>query len=98
MYEKKPLEIVGKVPGKKLDFYEIVQLGTFEEISKKMVGDVFRSLESERNTKKLIKKIVGNVGFTLNEEILDEAVMFIDMRHLIVHNSRKADWAFANKY
>lgn len=97
MYAKKPLEIAGKVSAS-LQFHEIINLGSFENVSKKIVDQVFRTLESQRSTRALIEKILDRTDVTIDKETFDEAMFYLEIRHLIVHNSSLIDAKFEANY
>ena len=100
MYKKKPLEIVGKIQGGQanLPFHEIVNLGTYEAICQRMIDQVFRTLESQRSIKNLIEKILDRTGVEINPKQLEDAMFYMELRHLIVHNSSMVDCKFNDAY
>lgn len=61
-------------------------------------GQVFRKLEDERSTKSLIKKISSRLGLTLNSAKIDAAMVFLDTRHVLVHQDGKPDSDFIQSY
>lgn len=99
VFECNPYKVIGlAATGKSVTFPELVKLGNFDAISNKIVRDVYRDLENERSTLKLIKKITNRLGLEMPTEIRDRALSYLEMRHLIVHNDSKVDAAFASKY
>ena len=42
----------------------------------------------------MLQKIIKFTGITLSEKIMEEALVYLNIRHLIIHNSSKADDAF----
>jgi hypothetical protein len=97
MYLHNPLLVVGKASAS-LPFHEIVSLGNFDAISSRMVDLVFRTLDDQRSTQALIKKILDKTGVKLNPQMLDDAVYYLEIRHLIVHNSSLIDVKFEKRY
>ncbi len=97
MYRKKPLEIVNKSPST-LAYHEIVKLGSYEAICNFMVEQVFKSIEGKRNTRALLNKILDKTNVSITEDVMATALMYIEMRHLIVHNNGKVDQDFADRY
>lgn len=97
MYDKKPLEILDKAHSS-LKFHEIVQLGSYDAICNHMVDYVFRSLESQRSTQGLLEKILEKTGVKLDSSILQTAMMYMEMRHLYVHNSGVVDMKFEKNF
>jgi len=63
MFQKKPIEIVGRFHGASLKFYEIVKLGSYDAVCEHMIEQVFRDLANKnRNTKSLVKQIISKTG------------------------------------
>ena len=99
MYRKDPIKIVGKVTsGSTLTYVEIIKLGSFDKIREKIVDDIFRKFENERSTIKLVDKILSHTDVTIPDSLKDTALMYLEMRHLFIHNKGKADERFKNKY
>ncbi len=98
MYSKDPMKIVGKVNTQSLTYVEIVTLGSYENISEKMTNSVFRKLEDEKSTPKLLEKILCHTSISLDESLKNKALMYLEMRHLIIHNDGKADERFKQSY
>lgn len=91
MYGKDPLTVVGKVTGTSLQFHELVTLGSYEAIVTKMVDTTFRRLEDERSTTKLLDKIIGHTKVALDSNIREEALRYLELRHLFIHNNGNCD-------
>jgi hypothetical protein len=101
MYDHKPLEIVDKCKGKdagSIKFHEIVKLGSYDAICDYMVDQVFRSLENQRSTQVLLEKILDKTDVTPDPSILRPAMMYMEMRHLYVHNSGVIDENFERTF
>ena len=97
MYYKRPLEIVGKAPST-LAYHELVKLGSYEAICNYMVDQVFKSIEGKRNTRALLLKILDKTDVSITEEVMANALMYVEVRHLLVHNTGKVDSDFAARY
>ncbi len=99
MYEKEPLKIVGKVNSNAtLTYIEIIKLGSFDKIKEQIVCEIFRKFENERSTVKLIDKILSHTDVEIPEALKDMALMYLEMRHLFIHNKGKADAKFKNRF
>jgi hypothetical protein len=59
---------------------------------------VFRSLENERSTPKLIEKVLQKTGVVPDPGVLADALGFLEMRHLFVHARGVIDEPFQAKY
>jgi len=97
MFQKRPLQIVDKAQDT-LQFQEILRLGTYEAVCNHMVDRVFRKLQNDRSTRRLIERILARTGANLDCDVLDDAMWYIDIRHLIVHNSGIVDQQFTINY
>ena len=98
MFLRRPLQIVDKAEDT-LQFQEIVRLGSYAAICSAMVDRVFRKLtNNSRSTQALIEKILANTGTIIDKKVMDESMLYIEMRHLIVHNSGLMDARFTATY
>lgn len=89
--------IVGKVQAN-LSFSQIVKLGTYEAICDHMIRHVFRSFSNQRNTKSLVEQVLDKTGVVVKDKTLDDATFYLNIRHLIVHNSSIVDSEFEKLY
>ena len=69
-------------------------LGNYASILDEIAKRVFRSLEDERNTCKLLKKFIKTTKQNVSVNIQQEALVYLEIRHLIIHNNSKADTKF----
>jgi hypothetical protein len=99
MYLHNPLQIVGKATGNpSFNFVELVKLGGYEKIQKEMIDKVFRKLEDERSTVKLLDKVLSHTEIQIPIALKANALMYLEMRHLFIHNNGKADDVFVQAY
>lgn len=102
MYQENPQKMIGSLTGNReaisLTAYKIVELGSYEKISEYIVSEVFRRLENEKSTPKLLSKILDYADITIEQSVKDNALMYLEMRHLYIHNNGKADAKFKSKY
>lgn len=99
IYRHDPLMVVGKALGQpSLSFREIVQLGGWDELCQRMVEEVFRSLENERSTPKLMDKLVAKTGVSIPAGLKADALAFLELRHLIIHREGLLDAAYESAY
>lgn len=107
MYAKNPMLVVGKAVINKngndkenltLTYAEIVRLGSYENIEEKIVNNVFRSIEDLRSTNKLLEKILKDTKVNIPKTTTDKALMYLEMRHLFIHNHGKVDSKYADTY
>jgi hypothetical protein len=81
-----------------LEANKILRAGSWEEVVKMISISVFRALEEERNTKKLLEKLNGKLNLGVSAEIINAALPYLELRHLLVHSDGKADQKFCNDY
>ena len=107
MFESNPLFIVNKAVVEKngedkddltLKYAEIVKLGTYELITEKIVTNIFRGFEEQKSTKKLLEKVLKDTKTNISNSKIEEALKYLELRHLIIHNKSKIDAAYAKKY
>lgn len=99
MYDYDPLTVVGKAVGNhSMKFHEIVKCGGYESICDHMITETFRSLEELRSTKKLLKRILKHTEVEIDDSVEEEALSYLQMRHLFVHNGGVADTHFEKAY
>ena len=63
-----------------------------------MIDHVFRILEAQRSTRALIDKVLEGTGVELSTQVFDKAIYYLEIRHLIVHNSSLIDLKFEKHY
>lgn len=99
MYKYNPLQIVGKATGNpNFTYVELVNFGSYDNIKTEMVNKVFRKLEDERSTTKLLDKIMCHTRIQIPDTLRTNALMYLEMRHLFIHNNGKADDHFTQTY
>ncbi len=97
MYQLRPKSITSK-SNKALNYSKIAEFSTYEEIVNFIIDDIFRSLENLRRTPKLVKSIINHTKIQIPQALSDSAMMYLSIRHLIVHNDSKIDQEFYDKY
>ncbi len=75
-----------------LQYRDINELGSF--IAEQIVQD----LEKERSTKSLIAKVINKTGISVEQQIIDEAMPYLEMRHKFVHTDGLVDEQFKADY
>ncbi|WP_368175946.1 hypothetical protein [Aeromonas sp. s1(2024)] len=97
LYETNPHQIAQKSPGE-IKYSEIISLGDYESIKMKICDNVFRALENERSTSKLLDKIIRHTNISIKNDIKTNALAYLEMRHLFIHNSGRVDAKFKKNY
>lgn len=75
-------------------YQKILELGSYDKILDHMAKVVYRSLENERSTKGLVDRLMKNLKIELDETVLNDALLYLEIRHLIIHNNRCPDERF----
>lgn len=97
MYQLRPKSITEK-SNKTLTYSKLSEFSSLDEIVDYMIDDIFKELEGLRSTQKLVKRIIGHTKAQIPQEQSDCALMYLNIRHLIIHNDSKVDKEFYEKY
>lgn len=97
MYQLRPKSITEK-SNKTISYSKLTEFSSIDALVDYMIDDIFRELEGLRSTPKLVKHIVGHTKIKIPQNQSDEAMMYLSIRHLIIHNNSKVDTEFYNKY
>jgi hypothetical protein len=91
--------ILGLVDGKEssLSFDEILDLASYEKVLDKMANKIFRRFTNEKSSTKKMEKVLKVLNIEIPEQIVNEALLYLDVRHLIIHNNSKADQGFMDR-
>ena len=77
---------------------EIIAAGNWNGVCRMIAERIIRNLESKRDTQQLIGAVNKRLELGIAKKVFDEVAMYIEVRHLLVHNSGKADQNFRAKY
>lgn len=97
VYRHNPLRVVGN-DGGNIAYKRIVELGDIEKINREMIEVVFRKLENQRSTQKLLDEILRKGNAVVDDGIKHKAMAYLEMRHLFIHSSGIVDSQFVEKY
>lgn len=84
--------------GVDMKMVDVLRSGSWEAMISKMSEQLFRSLENERSTVTLIRKFNDKLGLGLDQQIIDDAMPYLDARHIFVHRDGKIDDYYSDKY
>lgn len=103
LYAQHPIETVGALcnqkEGKNITYFKILELGNYESLSTYMIETVFRDLSKDKQgTKELLDKIFKCAKISISNKEQEDALRFLEVRHLIIHNGSIIDDIYANKY
>ena len=60
--------------------------------------EVYRKLENEKSTSKLLNKMNNKLALNIPQPIIDAAIPYLEIRHIFVHRDGKPDNSFRRKY
>lgn len=74
-----------------VSYPDIIKLGSYDAIITDMSKRVFRSLERLQSTPELLDKLIELTGIIIDDSLKEDALLYLELRHLIIHNNAKAD-------
>lgn len=77
---------------------DLLQSGSWNSVVRMVSDSIFRSLENERKTRKLLEKIDSKLNLGVDKTKIDAAMPYFEMRHLLVHSDGIIDHAFCAAY
>lgn len=90
----KPQRILNLVPPENstdLSYADIFSLGSYTQILDEIARRVYRSLESERSTPKLLDRFIKVTKINISNIVKEDSLLYLEIRHLIIHNNSRAD-------
>lgn len=91
------LGILGSDAERTICFADIVNLGSYDAVINEMAKRVFRILENLKSSTDMMKKLVKITKIQINDDLMHNALVYIDVRHLIIHNDSIADEQFIQR-
>ena len=80
----------------KLSYKDIFELASYDAILDEISHRTFRKIENQRSTTKEVETFLNTLNLEIPEDIKNDAILFLGVRHLIIHNNSKADETFNN--
>ncbi|MCC9608774.1 hypothetical protein LOC68_08580 [Blastopirellula sp. JC732] len=77
---------------------KLLQLGSWDAVVQQIANDLFRKLENERSTIKLIEAIDAKLNLQLDVAVVESALPYLDMRHILVHQNGVVDAEYAARH
>ena len=92
-----PERIIGehKINMSAVDILAGIKDGT---LAQTVIDNMFQAIENERSTINLIKKVCSKLGITVQTQLIEDAVYFLEIRHKLVHTGGYADEEFRNAH
>ena len=91
---KRFLSILSNDSEKGIKYQDIISIGNYNALINEMATRVFRTLENKRSTKDLLQTIIKTTKINVDNDTLETALAYLEIRHLIIHNNTKADAKF----
>jgi hypothetical protein len=77
---------------------DILRAGGWTEVVDLVTKSLFRQLENEKITKKLLNKMNTKLALGVDQQKIEAALPFLEIRHLLVHCDGIADEKFCGEY
>jgi hypothetical protein len=81
-----------------VDANALLFLGSWDAVLDHLSTELFRQIEKERSTPKLIAALGAKLNLRLDPAVIDAALPYLEMRHILVHRDGKVDREFAAKH
>lgn len=81
-----------------VDANEILKCGSWDAILAMVTRDLFRKLENEKSTKVLLEKIDAKLDLKADTKVIQAALPYLEVRHLLVHQDGRVDDAFVKAH
>lgn len=81
-----------------VDAKTLLELGSWDAIVEFVSKRIYRSIEEERSTKELVRKMSAKLGLNIDQSFIDQALPYLDARHLLVHEDGRVDEKYARDY
>lgn len=94
---KRLLGILGNDTDRSITFADIVRFGNYDSVIEEMAKRVFRILENLRSTSEMMQKLCKITKIVLPDKLLKDSLVYIEVRHLIIHGDSIADDIFQKK-
>jgi hypothetical protein len=81
-----------------MEVNDILACRNWESVTNLIADQLFRRLENERSTIKLLTAIDNKLDLKVPEKAIQEALPFLELRHLLVHSDGVADDDFCKRF
>ena len=81
-----------------IDAKSILECGGWNEITTMITDKIFRQLENKKDTKKLIEEMNNKLGLLIQQDTIESALPYFELRHLLVHADGVADKKFCDSF
>jgi hypothetical protein len=81
-----------------IDANQLIRCGSWDAVLALIAENLFRRLEGERSTIKLVTAIDAKLGLKLDAKIYEKALHYLELRHLLIHRDGIADKEFCDSH
>lgn len=81
-----------------LEANDVLAAKTWPGVVRLVTQSVFRRLENEKSTRDLIQKLNAKLNLGVPQPIIDAALPYLELRHLVVHSDGVADEKFCRSF
>lgn len=93
-----PTRLIGSQNNLQFNIKDILNKGTKEDIFRMISDRIFRTIENKRDTLELVTTFNDRLSLEIPENVIDDAMPYLEMRHLFVHNDGIADEHYRTLY
>lgn len=76
---------------------QLIALGNWDNVCRYVAESIYQTLENERSTQALLMKMQKKIGISISKDTLDNALPYLQIRHVLVHCDGKMDDCFVAK-
>jgi hypothetical protein len=77
---------------------DLLSCRTYDNILVMVSDRLFRNIENMRSTSKLLKAICNKLNIKIDQDIIDSALQYLEIRHILVHKDGLADTIFVKNH
>ncbi len=81
-----------------LDANFLLSANSYDVIARAVTDSIFQQLENERSSLELIKKINTKLDLQLSDDIINDALPYLLIRHIFIHSDGKPTDEFSAEY
>lgn len=92
------LRLIGEHNKSHYDAYTILSANSYDKLVHTVIDSIFQQLENERSTIELIKKTIKKLDLEVDIEVVEQAIPYLEIRHIYVHSDGVPKQDFLEKY
>ena len=90
--------LIGEHNKSHFDAYTILSANSYDKIVHTVIESIFQQLENERSSIDLIKKTIKKLDLEVDMNIVEQAIPYLEIRHIYVHSDGVPKQEFLEKY